>query len=233
MATWQLSQKIWLVLLLTALGGCGENFSTGVSLGGSGSGGDKPNQNGGPNNGNAGEDDHILNSTQILIEIPKVKSDRCDGLERTIKFQNKKDEKELMVENLSPAKETQIVVTLYNNTAQTIYERIPACLPITLRYRSAWEALDSVEIEQSSQLSCPNQQAIHVLQPFEQRTYHLNLEMVDRKGVFSVDYLPEIASVLSTDEKQWHHCDEALSVEFVVQKQQEKDQNALLNKTLK
>lgn len=199
------------VIILTA---CGENFSAGVSLGGSGSGLGKPNENGGPNIGGADEDSNKTKQN-YLMHVPKTTSDHCQGLDREFSFVYIDGNKPLLAGEQVKVDKAKLMVTVYNNTAQAIFERTISCTPLVVFHRATMDAQDESTLVLDESLTCPAHAAIQVWQPFEKRVYEMNLDFIHQKGFYTLNYNNSIASSWSTPLEKWTKC-EALSSQFQI-----------------
>lgn len=207
------------MIILTA---CGENFSAGVSLGGSGSGLGKPNENGGPNIGGADEDSN-KDHHNYRLHVPKTTSDHCQGLEREFSFAYKDGDKPLVANEPVNIGDAKLIVTVYNNTAQSIFERTISCTPLVVFHRTAIDAHDENAIALDESLTCPNHAAIQVWQPFEKRVYEMNFDFIHQAGFYTLNYNNSIASSWAAPVENWTKC-EALSSQFQVDAVQQSNQ---------
>lgn len=196
---------ILLLCSLSLLSACGDNFTAGVSLGGSGSGANKPDQNGGPNVGNAGGDKNDK-SDHLLFEVPKSIADSCYGLERELRITHKDDDKLLLTGDPADKEAAKLVITLYNNTAQPIFERTANCLPISVTYKAQQNDVSAVNVNLENHLTCPLQSSIQVWQPFEKREYSTSVDFMNQIGNYTIHYQSSIGQNWDIEDSKWMKC---------------------------
>jgi hypothetical protein len=190
------------VLSLTA---CGENFSVAnVSLGGSGSGTQKPlpggGGNGGVSNPSTGDKDEAY---EYVVTVPQETQDLCMGIQRSMRFIDVESKQPLPVGRIQLLNITPLQIEIRNTTPHYVYQLIPLCRPIEYQ-------VDQTTMIHGQALRCgADQDELQVLRPYETRTYELDLSFAETELPFIVKYNAFYQTELPKDDLPWEKCDAA------------------------
>lgn len=190
------------VVVLTA---CGENFSVAnVSLGGSGSGTQKPLPGGGGNGGisnpSTGDKDEAY---EYVVTVPHETQDTCLGIQRSIRFINWETKQALAVGLVQPINITPLQIEIKNTTPNYVYQLIPQCRPIEFQ-------LDQTTMLHGQSFRCsPEQDELQVLRPYETRYYELDLGFAETELPLIVNYNAFYQTELPKANTKWEKCDAA------------------------
>lgn len=189
------------VVILTA---CGENFSVAnVSLGGSGSGTQKPlpgGGNGGGSNPSTGDKDEIY---EYVATIPQETQETCFGIQRNMRFIDSETKQTLPSGRIQSLKTTPLQIEIKNTTPNYIYQLIPLCRPIE------YQIGQNILFEGQSFRCEADQDELQVLRPFETRRYELDLTFAETEVPFIINYNAFYQTELPTTDTAWKKCDAA------------------------
>ncbi|ENX59425.1 MULTISPECIES: hypothetical protein [Acinetobacter] len=190
------------VVVLTA---CGENFSVAnVSLGGSGSGTQKPLPGGGnpPVTGDKGKDDEEEDQYDYFVTFPDAVNDECTGIQRSIYFidAGTKHPQIAGAQQSSPSQTVQI--NIKNTTPNYIFEKIPQCHQVEF-----WAMSGKLHFLPDQYLRCSAEQyTVQVLQPYEIKTYEFDFKIPQGDDILLVRYPTQYTSNLPDAQTHWSSC---------------------------
>ena len=192
---------------LVSLTACGENFSVAnVSLGGSGSGTQKPlpgGDTGGISNPSTGDKDEVY---EYVVAIPQETQDTCMGIQRNMRFIDWETKQALPIGRVQQINITPLQIEIKNTTPNYVYQLVPLCSPIEFQ-------LDQTPMAFSQPLRCgADQDELQVLRPYETRTYELNLTFAESELPFIVSYNAFYQTELPKADTAWKKCEAAKMV---------------------
>lgn len=187
-----------------ALTACGENFSAAnVSLGGSGSGTQKPLPGGGnsggsyPSTGDKGE------FYEYVVTIPQESQSSCTGVQRSMRFIDAETKQPLAVNSLQSLALSPLQIEISNTTPNYVYQLVPLCRPIE------FQVGETVMFHGQSLRCTTDQDEIQVLRPYETRTYELDLSFAETELPLIVNYKAFYRTDLPSSGTAWEKCDAA------------------------
>ncbi|EPG35505.1 hypothetical protein [Acinetobacter colistiniresistens] len=189
------------VVVLTA---CGENFSVAnVSLGGSGSGTQKPlpgGGNGGGSNPSTGDKDEAY---EYVVTVPQETQDTCMGIQRNLRLIDAESKQPLPLGHVQPLNITPLQIEIKNTTPNYVYQLTPLCRPIEYQ-------IDQTTMFHGQALRCgADQDELQVLRPYETRIYELDLNFAQTELPFTVKYNAFYQTELPKNDIPWEKCDVA------------------------
>lgn len=189
-------------LILTA---CGENFSAAnVSLGGSGSGTQKPLPGGGGNGGisnpSTGDKDERY---EYFVTAPPESQSNCNGIQRNLRLIDGETGQPLTLNAVHALAKSPLQVEITNTTADYIYQLVPSCRPVE------FQVGDTVIFHGQSFRCADGQDELQVLRPYETRHYELDLNFAETELPFTVNYKAFYHTTPPTPETVWEKCDAA------------------------
>ncbi|QER40645.1 hypothetical protein F2A31_13440 [Acinetobacter suaedae] len=194
-----------LAMLLVA---CGENFSaSNVSLGGSGSGHQKPpNPTGGDSIPSHDEKDEIY-----TVVIPKMESNECEGIQRNVHFIFNDSKQAAPVGVILDVPSIGLQFEVKNTTSNYIFERADQCKPFKIQK-------NNVTFTRSPFPTCGiDQHSVQVFQPYETKIYTFNLDFINAAQQWEVSYLVSYGKELPSPKAQWDKCT-PLEITFPIRK---------------
>ncbi|RZF53086.1 hypothetical protein EXE30_08140 [Acinetobacter halotolerans] len=194
--------------LANVLTACGENFSaSNVSLGGSGSGHQKP-----PNpTGGDSIPSHDEKDTIYYVKIPAMNNNECMGMQRNVHFIFTDSKQAIPVGSTQYLPLTSLQVEIKNTTPNYIFERADQCQPFKIQK-------NDMVFARSPYPHCSlEQQSVQVFQPYETKIYTLNLDFINAAHQWDVNYLVSYGSELPSTRSQWEKCP-PLPLSFTIQK---------------
>lgn len=192
------------VVNLTA---CGENFSVAnVSLGGSGSGTQKPlpgGDTGGISNPSTGDKDEVY---EYVVTVPQETQDTCMGIQRNMRLIDWETKQALPIGQIQQINITPLQIEIKNTTPNYVYQLVPLCSPIEFQ-------LDQTPMAFGQSLRCgAEQDELQLLRPYETRTYELSLSFAATELPFIVSYNAFYQTELPKADTVWKKCDAAKMV---------------------
>ena len=189
------------MVVLTA---CGENFSVAnVSLGGSGSGTQKPlpgGGNGGNSNPSTGDKDEAY---EYVLTVPQETQSICMGIQRNMHFIDWETKQPLAIGKVQPINISPLEIEIRNTTPNYVYQLVPLCRPIEFQ-------LDQTIMFHGQSLRCSAEQdELQVLRPYETRRYELDLAFAETDLPLIVNYNAFYQTELPRADTAWEKCDAA------------------------
>ncbi|WP_336943537.1 hypothetical protein [Acinetobacter modestus] len=195
------SLSVLLCSLVISLVACGENFlASNVSLGGSGSGAQKPVPGSNDNSSNppTGDGDETY---EYVAKIPADIQSICSGVERHMRFVEAESKLPIPADTLRSLSISALQIEIHNTTPNYIYEMIPNCRPVDFK-------IGSMNIEASQSFKCVSEQnSIQVLKPFETRTYEIDLKFAITQEPITISYYAFYSTELPSSDTIWDKCD--------------------------
>lgn len=198
--------------LIISLVACGENFlASNVSLGGSGSGTQKPRPGGSDSTGN-GKDDE--DNYEYYMTIPDAVTDECLGVQRTMHFIYADSKQPILPGTKQLLTATPLQIELRNSTPNYIFEQVPEC-----RQMEVWSELGNVHVLSDQYLRCAAEQnSIQVLRPYETRIYEFDVKLPNDADQWKMKYTVANYSIQSsTNDLHWTQC-QPLEIKLQVDK---------------
>ncbi|MCH7315066.1 hypothetical protein [Acinetobacter sp. ANC 3882] len=195
------------ICLISSIGltACGENFSVAnVSLGGSGSGTQKPLPGGGGNGGisnpSTGDKDEAY---EYVVTVPQETQHTCLGIQRNMRFIDGETKQALPIGRIQRLNLSPLQIEIKNTTPNYVYQLIPLCRPIEFQ-------VGDMTMFQGESLRCGiDQDELQVLRPYETRTYELDLTFAETELPFIVNYNAFYQTELPKADTAWEKCDAA------------------------
>jgi hypothetical protein len=199
----KLSLSVLLCSITLSLAACGDNFlAANVSLGGSGSGTQKPVPGGNDNSSNpsTGDGDERY---EYVARIPAETLSTCSGVDRRMRFIDAESKHPLPVDTIRSISISPLQIEIRNTTPNYIYEMTPLCRHIDFK-------IGTMDIEASQSFKCSrDQDSIQVLKPFETRTYEVDLKFAETQEPITVNYYAFYGAELPSTDTIWDKCDVA------------------------
>lgn len=180
---------------------CGEDFlASNVSLGGSGSGTQKPRPGGSDPTGN-GKDDE--DNYEYYMTIPNAVSDECLGVQRNMHFIYADSKQPILSGTKQLLAATPLQIELRNSTPNYIFEQVPECRQIEV-----WSELGNVHVLSDQYLRCAvEQNSVQVLRPYETRTYEFDVKLPNDADRWKMKYtVANYGIQSSTNDLHWTQC---------------------------
>ena len=184
---------------LTLFSGCGENFSAGVSFGGTGTGPSlgggtvKPPDLGNPDD-NKGPISLPYDHYELIYPEPIFMSDNCEGTIRTFQFIDKTSGKVILSDSqqalfsMDAKTSTNVLLRLNikNTTSHVVYEYFNACkAPIKIIDG------DNTELEGNHRFSCnSNDTYMQFYQPNDEKNYDFDVDLPNKLTTWRFVYQP-------------------------------------------
>ncbi|ENW08670.1 hypothetical protein [Acinetobacter beijerinckii] len=191
--------------------GCGENFlAANVSLGGSGSGTQKPVPGGNDNSSNPSTgdgDEHY----EYVAKIPTVTQSTCSGVQRRMRFIYADNKQPIPPETIRSLAISPLQIEIENTTPNYVYALTPLCRQIDYE-------IGTMNILPGESLKCAaDQDSIQVLKPFEIRRYEVDLKFAETQEPITVNYYSFYSTDLPKIDTVWDKC-EAAQITVIMQK---------------